>query len=75
VYASGGAGDLNVGHCGYSCQMRFAYMSVQRVFRWLALLARSNRAKDVEILILRHSVRVLRRDRLGGLIHEYSRVA
>ena len=32
-----------------------------RVFDWLALFARSDRAKDAEILILRHQVAVLRR--------------
>src|SRR5829696_3898381 len=32
-----------------------------RVLSWLALLARSNAAKDVEILTLRHEVAVLRR--------------
>src|SRR4051794_6355154 len=32
-----------------------------RVLSWLALLARSNEAKDVEILILRHEIAVLRR--------------
>ena len=31
------------------------------MFGWLALLARSNRAKDAEILILRHQVAVLQR--------------
>ena len=31
------------------------------MFGWLALLARSDRAKDTEILILRHQVAVLRR--------------
>ena len=36
-------------------------MAVLRVFGWLALLARSNRAKDAEILILRHQVAVLQR--------------
>jgi putative transposase len=41
--------------------MRFAYLVVLRVFGWLALLARSGRAKDAEILILRHQVAVLRR--------------
>jgi hypothetical protein len=34
---------------------------VLRVFGWLALLARSDRAKDTEILILRHQVAVLQR--------------
>ena len=32
-----------------------------RIFGWLALLARSDRAKDAEILILRHQVAVLQR--------------
>ena len=32
-----------------------------RVLSWLALLARSDAAKDVEILVLRHKVAVLRR--------------
>jgi putative transposase len=41
--------------------LRFAHVAVLRVFGWLALLARSDRAKDVEILILRHQVAVLQR--------------
>ena len=41
--------------------LRFAYLAVLRVFGWLALLARSGRAKDAEILILRHQVAVLQR--------------
>src|SRR5271154_420173 len=41
--------------------LRFAYLAVLRVFGWLVLLARSDRAKDAEILILRHQVAVLRR--------------
>jgi len=40
---------------------RFTYLAVLRVFGWLALLARSDRAKDAEILILRHQVAVLQR--------------
>jgi hypothetical protein len=40
---------------------RFAYLAVLRVFGWLALLARSDRAKDPEILILRNQVAVLQR--------------
>jgi putative transposase len=41
--------------------LRFAYLAVLRVFGWLALLARSDWAKDAEILILRHQVAVLQR--------------
>ena len=32
-----------------------------RLFGWLALLARNDTSKDVEILVLRHKVAVLRR--------------
>src|ERR1700728_1566339 len=50
--------------------LRFAYLAALRVFGWLALLARSDRAKDAEILILRHQVAVLQRQvavpRLSG---------
>jgi putative transposase len=41
--------------------LRFVYLAVLRVFGWLALLARSDHAKDAEILILRHQVAVLQR--------------
>ena len=41
--------------------MRFAYLAVLRMFGWLALLARPDRARDAEILILRHQVAVLQR--------------
>ena len=41
--------------------LRFAYLTALRVFGWLALLARSDHAKDAEILILRHQVAVLQR--------------
>src|SRR5689334_25168508 len=37
------------------------YLMLARVLSWLALLARSDTAKDVEILVLRHEVAVLRR--------------
>ena len=47
--------------------LRLAYLAVLRVFGWLALLARSDRAKDAEILLLRHQLAVLQRQagRLG----------
>ena len=41
--------------------LRVAYLAVLRVFGWLALLAHSDRAKDAEILILRHQLAVLQR--------------
>jgi putative transposase len=40
---------------------RLAYLMLARVLSWLALLARSDATKDVEILVLRHEVAVLRR--------------
>ena len=40
---------------------RLAYLTLARVLSWLALLARSDAAKDVEILVLPHEVAVLRR--------------
>jgi putative transposase len=41
--------------------LRFAYLAVLRIFGWLALLARSDLAKDAEILLLRQQVAVLQR--------------
>ena len=41
--------------------IRLAYLMLARVLSWLALLARSDAAKDVEILTLRREVAVLRR--------------
>jgi putative transposase len=36
--------------------LRFAYLAVLRMLGWMALLARSDLAKDTEILVLRHQV-------------------
>ena len=47
-----------ISRCGLP---RLAYLMLARVLSWLTLLARSDAAKDVEILVLRHEVAVLRR--------------
>ena len=41
--------------------IRLIYLFIVRVFGWLVILARSDAAKDVEILVLWHEIAVLRR--------------
>jgi hypothetical protein len=40
---------------------RLLYLLMVRLFAWVALLAHSGASKDVEIMVLRHEVAVLRR--------------
>jgi putative transposase len=41
--------------------LAFAYWVVRRLFELLILFGRSERAKELEILVLRHELQVLRR--------------
>ena len=54
------ASDLGI-YPGRSCSSASSTCSWSRSFGWLALLARSDTSKDVEILVLRHEIAILRR--------------
>lgn len=41
--------------------VKLIYQLLVKVFAWLALLARTEHAKNTEILVLRHEVAILRR--------------
>jgi hypothetical protein len=41
--------------------VRLLYLVFRQVMAWFGLMARSSRSKNVEILVLRHEVAVLRR--------------
>jgi hypothetical protein len=58
----------------------FVYVVACRLFAFVVLLARGDRSKELELLVLRHELSILRcqtgrprlmeRDLLGGIIHE-----
>jgi nitrogen-specific signal transduction histidine kinase len=45
--------------------MRLVYLVFWQLMQWMLLLARDSAAKDVELLVLRHEVAVLRRQVAG----------
>jgi hypothetical protein len=47
--------------CSTTVLFRLTYLITLRLFGWLGLLLRHSVTKDVEILVLRHEVSVLRR--------------
>ena len=41
--------------------LRLVYLIFDRLIHWLSLLGRTSSSKDIELLVLRHEVAVLRR--------------
>jgi putative transposase len=48
--------------------LRLLYLIFIRHLGWIVLLGRSNRSKDIEILVLRYQLAVLRRQVLSAVV-------
>src|SRR4029434_7168454 len=59
--SSASSSEKPSGHDDHRMTLRLLYLLFCQVLRWLVLLARSTATKDVELLMLRHEVAVLRR--------------
>ena len=54
-----------VGHDDRPCPFRLLYLIFARPCGWLVLLSHSPASKNVELLVLRHEIAVLRRTHPG----------
>jgi putative transposase len=57
------SGDLQPGMIA-EVSLRLLYLIISLLLSWLTLLGRSASSKDIELLVLRHEVAVLRRTNL-----------
>jgi hypothetical protein len=48
--------------------LRLLYLILNQLLRWLTLLPRASSSKDIELLVLRHEVAVLRRTNPTDLV-------
>jgi hypothetical protein len=55
--------------------LRLLYLIFSRLLSWLILLGRTSSAKDIELLVLRHEVAVLRPRVPTGTTHRLGRKA